>query len=50
MTDAMRLSGTQAADAGALWLLGQAVRVMSKGPEADMLGHLARYRRERWFA
>lgn len=34
----------------ALRLLGGAVRVLPKSREADMLGHLARYWRDRWFA
>ena len=34
----------------ALWLLTQAVRAMPKGPEANMLGHLARFWRARWLA
>ena len=34
----------------ALWLLNGAVRAMPRGQEANMLGHLAKYWRNRWFA
>ena len=33
----------------AIWLLHRVVHVLPKGQEADMLEHLARYWRTRWF-